>query len=82
MDCAVVGLPNPDNKNGKIPTAFIVVKEGVTADEQLIDKIDVFCKQRLPERDVAMAYRFCDKLPLTLVGKVDYRALEKEAENL
>ncbi len=78
LDCAVVGLPNPDNKNGKIPTAFIVVKEGVTADEQLIDKIDVFCKQRLPERDVAMAYRFCDKLPLTLVGKVDYRALEQE----
>ena len=82
LDCAVVGLPNPDNKNGKIPTAFIVVKEGVTADEQLIDKIDVFCKQRLPERDVAMAYRFCDKLPLTLVGKVDYRALEKEVDQL
>ena len=34
----------------------------------------------LPERDVAMAYRFINKLPLTLVGKVDYRALEKEAE--
>jgi len=81
-DCAVVGLPNPENKNGKIPTAFIVVKDGVATNEQLIENIDLFCKQRLPERDVAMAYRFIEKLPLTLVGKVDYRALEKEAEKL
>ena len=26
LDCAVVGLPNPENENGKIPTAFVVVK--------------------------------------------------------
>lgn len=81
-DCAVVGLPNPENKNGKIPTAFIVVKDGIDTNEQLIENIDQFCKQRLPERDVAMAYRFIEKLPLTLVGKVDYRALEKKAERL
>ena len=30
--------------------------------------------------DVAMQYRFIDKLPLTPVGKVDYRALEQKAE--
>ena len=39
--------------------------------------IDRFSKVHLPERDVAMAYRFIDKLPLTLVGKVDYRTLEQ-----
>lgn len=80
LDCAVVGLCNPKNQNGKIPTAFIVVKEGFEKNEKLIVDIDVFCKKQLPERDVAMAYRFCEQLPLTLVGKVDYRALEKEEE--
>ena len=42
----------------------------------MIEDIDRFSKVHLPERDVAMAYRYIDKLPLTLVGKVDYRTLE------
>ncbi|MBE6976963.1 MAG: acyl--CoA ligase [Ruminococcaceae bacterium] len=81
-DCAVVGMPNPENRNGKIPTAFMVVDDRYEASDALIEEIDRFSKVHLPERDVAMAYRFVDKLPLTLVGKVDYRALEKEAEKL
>ncbi len=76
-ECAVVGMPNPENKNGRIPTAFIVVEDGVEVNNALIDEIDRFSKIYLPERDVAMAYRFIEKLPLTLVGKVDYRTLEK-----
>ena len=79
-ECAVVGMPNPTNKNGKIPTAFIVVEDGYEATEELIEDIDRFSKVHLPERDVAMDYRYIDKLPLTLVGKIDYRALEKEAQ--
>lgn len=75
-ECVVVGMPNPKNKNGKIPTAFIVVNEGFKAGDALIWELDQFSKEHLPERDVAMAYRFADKLPLTLVGKVDYRTLE------
>ncbi len=81
-NCAVVGMPNPEGKNGKIPTAFIVVEDGVKANDALIDEIDRFSKTLLPERDVAMAYRFVDDLPLTLVGKVDYRALENEAAKM
>ena len=76
-ECAIIGMPNPENKNGRIPTAFIVVEDGVEANNVLIDDIDQFSKIYLPERDVAMAYRFIEKLPLTLVGKVDYRTLEK-----
>ncbi len=79
-DCAVVGMPNPENKNGKIPTAFLVIEDGFEPTEALIKEIDIFCKVYLPERDVAMAYRFIDELPMTLVGKVDYRTLEKEID--
>lgn len=81
-DCAVVGMPNPENENGKIPTAFIVVEDSHEANDALIEDIDCFSKVYLPERDVAMAYRFVDQLPLTLIGKVDYRALEKMEENM
>jgi long-chain acyl-CoA synthetase len=81
-DCAVVGMPNPENENGKIPTAFIVVEDSHEANDALIEDIDRFSKEQLPERDVAMAYRFIEQLPLTLVGKADYRALERESEVL
>ena len=74
-NCAVVGLPNPNGKNGKIPTAFIVADNNqVTA-----DAIDAYSKERLPERDCALGYRFVSEIPLTPIGKVDYRALEAQA---
>lgn len=76
-ECAVVGTPNPENENGKIPTAFVVLNEGFSPINSLVAEIDSFCKEYLPERDAAMAYRFCDALPLNSVGKVDYRELEK-----
>lgn len=81
MECSVVGLPNPEHENGKIPTAFIVLKDGVEPSTALMQEIDMFSKKHLPERDVAMAYQFCDSLPLTTIGKVDYRTLEKLAQN-
>ena len=76
-ECAVVGMPNPENENGKIPTAFMVPKAEAAATDKLIDDVDCFCKERMPERDRAMAYRIIDEMPMTPVGKVDYRALEK-----
>lgn len=75
-DCVCVGTPNPDNANGRIPTAFMVVKDGVSKTEDLINEIDEYCKRYLPERDVAMKYCYIDEIPLTSVGKVDYRAIE------
>ena len=77
-ECAVVGLKNPNNKNGHIPTAFVVAKDD-TYLNKLETELDDFCKTQLPERDCAMAYRFVEELPMTLVGKVDYRTLEKQS---
>ena len=74
--CSVVGCPVPDGQNGKIPTAFIVVKEGVEQTDQLLKEIEEFSKIYMPERDTASAFRFIDKIPMTPIGKVDYRALE------
>ena len=73
--CAVVGLPNPNGTNGMIPTAFIVADDN----EITADAIDAYSKERLPERDCALEYRFVSEIPLTPIGKVDYRALEQQA---
>ena len=79
--CAVVGAPNPEGENGQIPVAFLVLKQGFSKSDRLIQDIDAHSKKCLPERDVALAYYFCDSLPLTPVGKVDYRLLEQTARS-
>lgn len=77
-NCAVVGLPNPSGKHGMIPTAFIVLSDPkITA-----AAIDAYSKEHLPERDCALEYRFVSDIPLTPIGKVDYRALEKTAAQM
>jgi len=78
--CAVVGAPNQDGKNGQIPVAFIVLKQSISGSDDLIHDIDELSKRYLPERDVALAYYFCDSLPLTPVGKINYRLLEQMAQ--
>ena len=77
--CCVVGRPSPDTENGKIPTAYIVIKDGFNETDDLLREIESFTKERLPERDTASAFCFISQLPLTDVGKVDYRALEEMA---
>lgn len=76
-DCAVVGLPNPTGKNGKIPAAFVVLKDGIEIDKAEIEKeLREICLKEIPEREVALLYYFIDEIPHTPIGKVDYRALE------
>ena len=75
--CCVVGRPSPDTQNGKIPTAYIVTKDGFSETDSLLKEIETFTKKLLPERDTASVFCFIDQLPLTDIGKVDYRALEE-----
>lgn len=77
--CAVVGLPVPETLNGKIPTAFIVPKKGYSPTNELLKEIEIHCKKYMPERDTASVFRFIEKLPMTNIGKVDFRALEEQA---
>lgn len=76
--CCTIGLPPKKSETGRIPTAFVVLKEGYEPSDALIDELDVFSSMHLAERDMALAYRFIDSLPITGIGKVDYRALERK----
>ncbi|MCL2301342.1 MAG: acyl--CoA ligase [Firmicutes bacterium] len=80
--CAVAGLSLGENQAGSIPSAFVVLREGYggTAEEnrEVLANIDELCLKYLPERDRAFAYRTVKELPYTPMGKVDFRALEKE----
>ncbi len=76
-NACVVGLAKKDGSSGTIPTAFIVLKDGVIPSEALVMELDSIALDNLSERNRALAYTFIDDLPYTLMAKVDYKALEK-----
>ena len=60
----------------------MVLAEGYTADKNVTNEILTICHEKLPEYMVPEEIVYRNDLPRTDRGKVDYRALEKEAEKL
>ena len=79
-NCAV-GIADTSHSQGKLPIVFAVLKDGCNADTVKKELFEL-CQKELPEYVQPVDFVFIDKMPLTPIGKVDYRALEKEAEKL
>ncbi len=78
--CAVVGIDDKTCTNGQWPYAFIVLKDEYKGKSEAIEAIKNYCSQKLPVRDTAEYFTEITEIPLTGIAKVDYRALEKMAE--
>lgn len=76
--CCVVGIP--DAARIHIPVAYVVLKSGFDPSPQLRQEIMDVCWKALPGYMVPEIYKFRSDLPRTERGKIDYRALEKDAE--
>lgn len=80
--CKVVGTPDIEHSQGKLPKVHIVLKEEFKLNEyNVIEEIKLLCQDKLPEYMQPCDYKVRESLPLTSVGKIDYRALEAEDEN-
>lgn len=71
-------IPADDGMN-KVLKAFVVL-DGIDNHRIAEKALRDYCDNNLAENMRPRFYEFIDILPLTPVGKVDYRALEKEAE--
>ena len=78
--CCVVGIPNETRIN--YPKAFIVLKDGITQSDDVRQSIISGCKELLPDYMIPEEIEFRTDLPRTSRGKVDYRALEQEIDNI
>lgn len=77
--CGIIGIPDVEHIQGKLPKAYIVIKEEYQEEtEKIINEICSLCLKKLPEYSQPVDYEIIDKLPLTSVGKFDYLKLEKE----
>ncbi len=76
IKCAVVAMPHPYKK--EVAKAYIVLEEGVEADDSLLDRIREHCKKHLAHHSVPYKYEFVSELPKTPYGKVDFMKLQTE----
>jgi fatty-acyl-CoA synthase len=65
LDVQVIGVP--DALTGEELMAWVVVREGVTVDE---DELRAFCKARLSHFKVPRYWQFVTEFPMTVTGKI------------
>jgi long-chain acyl-CoA synthetase len=77
--CCVVGAPD-EYKMQKVK-AYIVLRESAPPEERAIEAIKAYCREALAPYNRPREYEVRDSLPMTQLGKVAYRELEREAKN-
>ena len=82
-EACVIGVPDPAQVERV--KACVVLRDGAQAGPAMEEKIVAHCRERLIKWSCPREVEFVDSLPLTKVGKVDYRELarrhgEREAE--
>ena len=80
-ECSVVGR----KRNGSDyyeAIAFVVKSDTAQNNAYVIEELESLCAENVPTYMIPAEYRFIEELPHTPIGKVDFRALEKEAQQL
>lgn len=74
--CCVISIPSEEY--GASPEAHIIAKnKNVDKLKKLKEELITLCKDKLPEYSQPEDFIFEEELPLTSVGKVDYKKVEK-----
>lgn len=79
-NCVIV--PVHHEEKIQVSKAYIVLKKGEEETEALIKELEAFCKAELEQHAVPVGFVFVQNYPLTKIGKIDYRALEKMEEEM
>jgi len=74
--CCVIGVPDPYRMHRV--KAYVVLKKGKRPSEIIKSSILNHCKKYIAKYAMPKEIEFRESLPMTLVGKVAYRELEKE----
>lgn len=78
--CAVIGIYH--SYKLQVPKAYIVLKEGYEASEELKNEIASLCRENLNVYSIPYSYEFREKLPQTLLGKISHKELAEEEQKV
>ncbi|MCH8908953.1 MAG: long-chain fatty acid--CoA ligase [Candidatus Heimdallarchaeota archaeon] len=73
LEAAVAGIPHPEK--GETPAAWVVLREGMSADSADIVK---FLRESLAGHKIPSEIHFREELPKTMIGKILRRKLKEE----
>lgn len=78
-NCCVVGIDDDEHGFGCVPIAAVVLSENsILSEREAVDLLTLKCEKELSERYRPNGFVFFDKLPLTEVGKVDYKKVASQ----
>ena len=77
LNCSVIGIPHPHK--GEVAKAYIVLKNDAKNNFFVKKSIKEHCERNLAKYSVPYEYEFRESLPKTLIGKIDFKQLEKES---
>ena len=78
VDCAVV--QRADEIRSLVPVAFVCLYDQKKWNDQFALDLQKKCQQKLQSCAVPVEFILIKELPLTVAGKIDYRALGREAQ--
>ncbi len=78
--CAVVGIK--DDVLAYRTFAYIVPSNQTMPHDEIKEQLKTHCRNHLPDSHWPDEYVFVESFPITRAGKVDYRALEKQAAEM
>ena len=78
--CSVIGVDDRERMQGQYPMAVIELNSGIDVSrrDEICREIYAKCHEQLEQRGRPVAVVCIDEIPLTGMGKNDYRKLEKE----
>ena len=79
--CSVVGCADQDHVQGRLPFVYLVLTPEAAVSgkrKQIIRELRQMCAEELAEYVQPVGYKIIPEMPMTPVGKFDYRKLEEE----
>ena len=79
--CSVVGCADQDHVQGRLPFVYLVLTPEAAVSgkrKQIIRELRQMCAEELAEYVQPVGYKIIPEMPMTPIGKFDYRKLEEE----